>query len=774
MFIWIKGHKFLSLLLAIFITLSLIVTSSSYITIWGIKSFLSDHASDISIQKLKLSLWQSDLLIEGFEAYDQQGKKIAFEQLYMDWENSDLWDNKLTVHAIGLQGLKLDVAADNFSVTQIGPIVLAKLQSSEPEETVTEQSKPWSLSINDTEIINSEICYLDTTKDFSSVGVPLTNNSKLEICLSISSLAVADAIELSPTQELSYQGRFALDNLDILLANKQSLTSLDKFAIQQVSFSGAEIGLTNLNLTQLQLLSAQDKDISDFGSELQSLTVERLNFNTKTQQLTVHQTGLSELAALLRASDQQLHSVAQLEALSLEYFSLAANQPELKNLALNNLKLLENFEDEDLDTGFLVTTGLMQLSDLSQQESELSVGTVELNNVMAFLKAHEQGINTSTWFSTAKESSDAATESDTEQAQDLNKQRYNLSELKLGNESSIVFIDNSMDNAVGHQISDINLSIGELAYGNAEAKPTAVSYSMKIGESGELSGAGNILLNESVSVDIKGSMTTINMVDYTHYASRFVGHRIDQGHLHLDYNIKIVENKIDSKFETRFDKFELGSLQDHEQSDLNEELGVPLPLALNLLRDSDDNIELDFPVTGDLDSPEFSFTSIISVVTIKAIKNAVIYNYSPLGMLSLASGVFDLATALKFEPVIFEATKTELTEQGKSRLHKVIAIMQEKPRIKMVVCGVATHQDIMVVDTPQPVALQTAQPETKQDPKSEVVIDPIPLLEIAKLRQQIVIDYISSEGKIEKARLLGCNVKLNKGPKAKPAVNLSI
>ncbi len=188
-------------------------------------------------------------------------------------------------------------------------------------------------------------------------------------------------------------------------------------------------------------------------------------------------------------------------------------------------------------------------------------------------------------------------------------------------------------------------------------------------------------------------------------------------------------------------------------------------MALNLLRDSDDNIELDFPVTGNVDSPDFSIASIISTVSVKAIKNAVIYHYSPLGMFSLASGVFDLATALNFDPIEFEIQKNELNEETKKQLDKVVSLMSEKPRIKMVVCGEGTWLDYP----------DLTLEEIKQKKKEDFAkLDVTALLTLAKQRQSNVIKYIVEQGGIEKSRLLGCNVKMSKKKGAKPQVKLSI
>ncbi len=67
--------------------------------------------------------------------------------------------------------------------------------------------------------------------------------------------------------------------------------------------------------------------------------------------------------------------------------------------------------------------------------------------------------------------------------------------------------------------------------------------------------------------------------------------------LNVVYDFKLKDNRVDSNLKSLLEKFNLAELQKHEEHELNAELGIPLPMALDLLRDSDDNIELEVPVT---------------------------------------------------------------------------------------------------------------------------------------------------------------------------------
>ena len=241
----------------------------------------------------------------------------------------------------------------------------------------------------------------------------------------------------------------------------------------------------------------------------------------------------------------------------------------------------------------------------------------------------------------------------------------------------------------------------------------------------------------------------------------------------VDFEVEINNGQIDSNFALLLKKFELGKLQQHEQSAANNELGVPLPVALNLLRDNNDNIELSIPINGDLNKPDFSLSSVISTVTFKALKTAVIYTYSPLGMLSMASGLVDLATALRFKPLVFAPGKLELDDTAKAQLDKAGQVLGKKSKVDLVLCANATLQDLPVVSIVDGKGKTVIVPhkggaQAISDTQRKILLD------TARKRHRAAQAYLVDTYGIAAHRLLLCNVKFDKKADSKPIVGVSI
>ncbi|MCW9000385.1 MAG: DUF748 domain-containing protein, partial [Kangiellaceae bacterium] len=495
--------------------------------------------------------------------------------------------------------------------------------------------------------------------------------------------------------------------------------------------------------------------------------------------------------------NKKVHPAVSFNELQVTNSDIVKNDISVESLKLNKLKLLESLQNEGK---YLANNKLIKLDGIKVTPQQILVDTVDWQGFVTELYADSNGINVQKWF--AQVGTEADTGSESKQNPEAGESNLNESNSKESNankdkvnetdiagmpiiqvnnfmfagNSTVSFTDANLTDPVEHKLSDIQIEIKDINLGGKEASPATIDYKMTVAEAGRLSGKGNFALqSQGLDLNLDGKLKAIDMTAFSQYAARFIGYRIDSGQLNIDYGVKLANNQIDANFKTLLEKFEVGDLQAHEQSELNEELGVPLPMALNLLRDSDDNIELEMPIDGDVNSPDFSLASIISAVSVKAIKNAVIYHYSPLGMFSLASGVFDLATALRFDPIKFEASATQLNSEGKEQLDKVIQLMTEKPKVKMVICGIAVQSDIQ---TRQPSDFQADSQnssQTKQQTESQAMSkqEVAEIIELAKQRQSNVIDYISAKN-IDKSRLVGCNVKVDDEQESQARVEISI
>ena len=112
---------------------------------------------------------------------------------------------------------------------------------------------------------------------------------------------------------------------------------------------------------------------------------------------------------------------------------------------------------------------------------------------------------------------------------------------------------------------------------------------------------------------------------------------------------------------------------------------------------------------------------------------------------------------------MFTPQSTEMDADAQERLSKVIEVMNDKPRITMLICAQATRLDLE-----QQVTNESAVAKPLTEQQRELIIS------LATQRQQQVIQSIVEKGNIERSRLIGCNVKIAAQSDAQPIVELSL
>ncbi len=174
---------------------------------------------------------------------------------------------------------------------------------------------------------------------------------------------------------------------------------------------------------------------------------------------------------------------------------------------------------------------------------------------------------------------------------------------------------------------------------------------------------------EAQNHDLSISVGNFNLKDITPYSLAFFGCPITDGKLSFRGQNVVVDNQLSgvnklSLYRPKVDKKRKG---------IDAEFGkIPLKLAMAVLTDREGKAELDLPVSGNLDSPEFSYKKII----LKALVNVIV---------KVAAAPFDLLVkglGLKSDEVKeikFSAWQHQFTPEQYDKLEKISQVLKEKP-----------------------------------------------------------------------------------------------
>lgn len=194
----------------------------------------------------------------------------------------------------------------------------------------------------------------------------------------------------------------------------------------------------------------------------------------------------------------------------------------------------------------------------------------------------------------------------------------------------------------------------------------------------ETQGGGNVrmkwhgsmegLQNQRLTLFLKN----VDMKAFTPYMMQYFAYPVSDGRLSVQSENVIKNYQLDGR--NRLDMYNL-RVGDKDKS-VKAEYSVPLKTGLYILRDKDDKIEIDLPISGDVNSPDFSYKKVI----IKTLCNLIVkLAVSPLR--AVASGLGLSPDELTMMSVT--ASQPGLSSEDYAKLDKLATVQKSKPEMKL-------------------------------------------------------------------------------------------
>lgn len=176
--------------------------------------------------------------------------------------------------------------------------------------------------------------------------------------------------------------------------------------------------------------------------------------------------------------------------------------------------------------------------------------------------------------------------------------------------------------------------------------------------------------------DIGVVFRNLEMSNLTPYSGTFAGRRIDSGKLSVHLKYKIDNHQLEGDNQFVVERLSLG-----EKVKSPEAVNLPLDLAVALLADAHGVIDLGLPVSGSLDSPEFSYGALIWKALVNLLTKIVTSPFNALA--SLVPGGGEEA----FNAVAFPAGRPDVPLPEKEKLAKLAGALQKRPQLILDVQG---------------------------------------------------------------------------------------
>ena len=185
-------------------------------------------------------------------------------------------------------------------------------------------------------------------------------------------------------------------------------------------------------------------------------------------------------------------------------------------------------------------------------------------------------------------------------------------------------------------------------------------------------------LAQPLALDIQGKVRDLELSPLSPYAIKYAGYGIERGKLSVDVGYKVQpDGKLDASNNIVLNQLQFGDKVEGAPNSL------PVKLAVALLADRNGVIDIDLPISGSLNDPEFKLGAVIWKVVTNLIVKAVTAPFSLLAN-ALGGGGGDDSGA-----VAFADGQSTLDAQAMATLDKLAQALRDRPAIRMTVVGQA-------------------------------------------------------------------------------------
>jgi hypothetical protein len=268
-------------------------------------------------------------------------------------------------------------------------------------------------------------------------------------------------------------------------------------------------------------------------------------------------------------------------------------------------------------------------------------------------------------------------------------------------EGSANFADYSIQPSFASGIIGLNGQIDGLS--SAPESRAKIAIKGRVDEFSPVEIAGTLnLLSAALHTDIALAFRNIELTTFNPYSGKFAGYNIAKGKLSTALKYRVENRKLDAQHHIVVDNLEFG-----DQTDSKDAAPIPIKLGVALLKDKNGIIEIDLPVSGTLDDPEFRIMPIVWKGIVNLLAKLITAPFKALG--ALFGGGEDLAF------VDFQPGSAALAGEQAKKLETLAKALVERPQLRLnLPLTVATAADS---DATARQALRALAPPAEAKPK---------------------------------------------------------
>jgi len=181
-------------------------------------------------------------------------------------------------------------------------------------------------------------------------------------------------------------------------------------------------------------------------------------------------------------------------------------------------------------------------------------------------------------------------------------------------------------------------------------------------------------LAEKPYLDLQADVKGIELTALSAYSGKYAGYAIDKGKLSLFVKYKIENDQLEAENRVFLDQLTFGDAVESAEA-----TSLPVKLAVSLLKNRAGEIDINLPISGSLNDPEFSVGGLIVKVIVNLLGKALTSPFALIG--SMFGGGEELSN------VEFDAGRATLAPEGVKRLEILAKALLDRPGLKLEIEG---------------------------------------------------------------------------------------
>jgi len=365
-------------------------------------------------------------------------------------------------------------------------------------------------------------------------------------------------------------------------------------------------------------------------------------------------------------------------------FSMAGSYQNIDSLAIRGEFDIQGFKMLNMDNDSLIAFKRLniEIDTANTVAQRYDFGNIKLENPYLYFELTEEGDNFTRAMNLTK--ADSLAQEEMQEEKDFNTPfeyltlyLYELTEAYISDNyiADTILITGGRFHYTDLATHDpFSMQISELS-----ALSTAITQADKyadfdiharVNQKGSL--AGDLHVSRLGIRDMMFNVQIDNLFlsDVNPYVDYYMGHSFLDGNL-----IFISKNTIDDYYLKSENTLLVEQIEVGKNTETNALYAVPMKLAIALLRDPKGNVDMELPIEGQLDDPEYKVGHIILQVLVNVFVKAATSPYKLLANM-VGAGEEDMK-AINFNPL-----QDQLSNKQQGKLKNIAKVLEEKPELK--------------------------------------------------------------------------------------------